>query len=133
MEVAVSVDSLHLVTLAQSEADNGLLTGGENLALVALLGLQGDPLDVMLREHGMRCGADLDGYKIAFHLIDRNVLLCGGFCCSGDDLLHFLPTAHDRDTRVFDFGNDVAAVLTNIKFLFHFKLPPLNCIMNWIS
>ncbi len=50
MEVAVGVDRLDLVALAESEADLGLFAGMQFLALVALLGVERDPLNVVLRQ-----------------------------------------------------------------------------------
>ena len=60
MEVAVGVDRFDLVALAERKADLRLLAGMQFLALVALLGVKGHPLDVVLRQHGMLHGADLD-------------------------------------------------------------------------
>ena len=48
MEVAVCVDRFDLVALAESEADLGLFAGMQLLALIALLGVEGHPLDVVL-------------------------------------------------------------------------------------
>jgi len=53
MQIAVGVDSLHLVALAQGETDLGGLAGLQRLALVALLGLDGDSPDMVFFHHGM--------------------------------------------------------------------------------
>ena len=60
MEVAISVDRFDLIALAEGEADLRLFAGMQLLALIALLGLERYPLDVVLRQHGMLHGADLD-------------------------------------------------------------------------
>ena len=119
MEVAVGVDRLHRVPLAESKADLGLLTRMQFLALVALLGVEGHPLDVVLRQHGMLHGADLDMDDAVFHRPDRDVLLHGGVGGAGDDLAHWLTAADDGNARVLDLGNDVAAMLANVKLLLH--------------
>ena len=49
MEVAIGVDRLDLVALADSEADLWLFAGMQFLALIALFGVEGHPLDVVLR------------------------------------------------------------------------------------
>ena len=74
MEVAVGVDRFDLVALAESEADLGLLAGVQLLTLIALLGVERDPLDVVLRQHGMLHGADLDMDDAVFHCPDRDML-----------------------------------------------------------
>ena len=114
MEVAVGVDRFDLVALAESEADLGLLAGVQLLTLVALLGVERDPLDIVLRQHGMLHGADLDMDDAVFHRPDRNVLLHGGVGGAGNDLAHRLAAADDRDACVLNFGNDVTAMLANV-------------------
>ena len=75
MEVAVGVDRLDLVALAESEADLRLFAGMQFLALVALLGVERDPLDVVLRQHGMLHRADLHMDDAVFHCPDGDMLL----------------------------------------------------------
>ena len=74
MEVAVGVDRLDFVALAERKADLRLLARVQFLALVALIGVEGHPLDVVLRQHGMLYGADLDMNDAVFHSPDRDVL-----------------------------------------------------------
>ena len=97
VEVAVGVDRLDLIALAESEADLRLFAGVQFLALIALLGLERYPLDVVLRQHGMLHGADLDMDDAVFHRPDRNVLLHGGVGGAGNDLAHRLAAADDRE------------------------------------
>ena len=119
MEVAVGVDRFDLVALAESEADLGLLAGVQLLTLIALLGVERDPLDVVLRQHGMLHGADLDMDDAVFHCPDRDMLLHGRVGRAGDDLAHRLTAADDGNARILDLGNDVAAMLANVKLLLH--------------
>lgn len=119
MEVAVGVDRFDLVALAESEADLGLLAGVQLLALVALLGVERDPLNIVLRQHGMLHGADLDMDDAVFHRPDGDMLLHGGIGGAGNDLAHRLTAADDGNARVLDLGNDVAAMLANVKLLLH--------------
>ena len=115
MEVAVGVDCFDFIPLAESEAGLGLLAGVQLLALIALLGVEGHPLDVVLRQHGMLHGADLHMDDAVFHCPDRDVLLHGGVGGAGNDLAHRLTAADDGNARVLDLGNDVAAMLANVK------------------
>ena len=119
MEVAVGVDRFDFIALAESEADLRLLAGMQFLALIALLGLERYPLDVVLRQHGMLHGADLDMDDAVFHSPDRDVLLHGGVGGAGDDLAHRLTATDDGNARVLDLGNDVTAMLANVKLLHH--------------
>ncbi len=59
MEIAVCVDRFDLVALAESEADLRLFAGMQFLTLVALLGVEGYPLNVVLRQHGMLYGGSV--------------------------------------------------------------------------
>ena len=119
MEVAVGVDRFDLIALAESEADLGLFAGVQLLALVALLGVEGHPLDVVLRQHGMLHGADLDMDDAVFHSPDRDVLLHGGVGGAGNDLAHRLAAADDGNADVLDFGNDITAMLAKVKLLLY--------------
>ena len=119
VEVAVGVDRFDLVALAESEADLGLLAGVQLLALVALLGVERDPLNIVLRQHGMLHGADLDMDDAVFHRPDGDVLFNRCIGRSGNDLAHRLTAADDGNARVLDLGNDVAAMLANVKLLLH--------------
>ena len=119
VEVAIGVDRFDFIALAESEADLRLFAGMQLLALIALLGVERDPLDIVLRQHGMLHGADLDVDDAVFHSPDRDVLLHGGVGGAGNDLAHRLTAADDGNARVLDLGNDVAAMLANVKLLLH--------------
>lgn len=119
MEVAVGVDRFDLVALAESKADLGFLARMQFLALVALLGVEGHPLNVVLRQHGMLHGADLDMDDIVFHRPDGDMLLHGGIGGAGNDLPHRLAAADDGNADVLDFGNDITAMLAKVKLLLY--------------
>ena len=119
MEVAVGVDRFDFIALAESEADLRLFAGMQFLTLIALLGVEGHPLDVVLRQHGMLHGADLDMDDAVFHCPDRDVLLHGGIGGAGNDLAHRLAAADDGNADVLDFGNDITAMLAKVKLLLH--------------
>ena len=104
---------------AQGKANFRFFTGMQLLTLVALLGMDGDPLDVMLRQHGVLDRAYLDMNDAIFHRPDGNVFFYGGIGGIGDDFGHLFPAAHDRNAAILYLGNDIAAVFANIKFLFH--------------
>ena len=119
VQVAVCVDGLYLVSLADGEADLWSIAGLQELALVALLGLERYPLDVVLGLHGMLHCTYGDGDQIALHSIDWDMLLLRCIGGAGDDLSHLLAAAHDGDTSILDLGNDVSAVFADVEFLFH--------------
>ncbi len=119
MEVAIGVDRFDFIALAESEADLRLFAGMQFLALIALLGLERYPLDVVLRQHGMLHGADLDMDDAVFYRPDGNMLLHGGIGGAGNDLAHRLAAADDGNADVLDFGNDITAMLAKVKLLLY--------------
>ena len=64
VEVAIGVDRLHLVAVGEGEGDFGGLLGSQCLALVAGLGLEAHPLDVVGGDHGMGHRAHLDLHQV---------------------------------------------------------------------
>jgi hypothetical protein len=122
VEVAVFVYGFHFVAFAQAEASFGSVGGLEHLALIALLGLQRDPLDVVLFLHGMGDRADLDVDLVTLDGVYGHVLFGGCVGGAGDELLHLLTAAHYGHAAVFDICDDVAAMGANIKLLFHSKI-----------
>ena len=129
MEVAIGVDRFDLIALAESEADLRFFAGMQFLTLIALLGLERYPFDVVLRQHRVLHGADLDMDDAVFHRPDRNVLLHGGIGGAGNDLAHRLAAADNRDACVLNFGNNVTAMLANVKLLLHDNSPFLSLIV----
>ena len=123
VEVAVGVDRLDFVALAERKADLRLFARVQFLTLIALLGVERDPLDVVLRQHGMLHGADLDMDDAVFHRPDRNMLLHGGVGGAGNDLAHRLAAADDGNADVLDFGNDITAMLAKVKLLLYDDSP----------
>ena len=123
MEVAISVDRFDLIALAEGEADLRLFAGMQLLALISLLGLERYPLDVVLRQHGMLHGVDLDMDDIVFHRSNGDMLLHGGIGGAGNDLAHRLATADDGNADVLDFGNDITAMLAKVKLLLYDDSP----------
>ena len=112
MEVAVLIGSHKLVAGCHGKGDLGLLTGLKSLALVALLGLEADPLDVVLLLHGVGDGTHGDGNQVAVNLNHGNVLFGGSVGGVGHQLLHLFAAAADLGAVALDIGNDVAAMGT---------------------
>ena len=119
VQIAVGVDGLDLVALADAEADLGLVAGVQRLALIARLGLEGDPFDIVLREHRVwsRTDGDIDGRSV--HFDNGHVLLDGGVGRRGDDLLHRFAAADHGSAGLFDDGDDLAAVFAAVELHFH--------------
>ena len=129
MEVAVGVDRFDFIALAERKTDFRLFAGMQFLALIALLGVERDPLDVVLRQHGMLHRADLNMDDAVFHRPDGDVLFNRRVGRAWNDLAHRLTAADDGNARVLDLGNDVAAMLANIKLLLHDDSPFLSLIV----
>ena len=129
MEVAVGVDRFDFIALAERKTDFRLFAGMQFLALIALLGVERDPLDVVLRQHGMLHRADLNMDDAVFHRPDGDVLFNRRVGRAWNDLAHRLTAADDGNARVLDLGNDVAAMLANIKLLLHDDSPFLSLII----
>jgi hypothetical protein len=117
VEVAILVGGDDLVTLAQGEGYGGSLTGLKSLALVALLGLQGDPLDIVLFDHGVFHAAHGDGNDVALNSYDGDMLFAACFNYACLDLGHLLTAAHHRNAGLVDHTDKVAALLANIKLV----------------
>jgi hypothetical protein len=115
MQVAVRVNVDNLIAFEQSELHFGVSAGLKLLALIALLGLQGDPGDVVFFGHGMLDGANLYRYHIAFHMIHGNVLFQGSVDGAGNQFLHFLAAAYNAHAAVKYVGNDVATVFALVE------------------
>ena len=116
VEVAVGISGDRLVSLGQGKDRLGLLAGLQVLDLAALLGLQNNPFDEVLGEHGVLYGAHRHGDLAALGLHHGDVLLHGGVGGAGDDLGHLLAAAHDRHAAGLDKGDNVSAMLTDIEF-----------------
>ena len=129
VEVAVGVDRFDFIALAERKTDFRLFAGMQFLALIALLGVERDPLDVVLRQHGMLHRADLNMDDAVFHRPDGDVLFNRRVGRAGNDLAHRLTAADDGNARVLDLGNDVAAMLANVKLLLHDDSPFLSLII----
>lgn len=99
VKIAVSINRLDLVTLTYREADLGLFTGMQLLALISLLCVYRNPLDEMLGQHGMLDRAYLYLDDTILHRPNRNVLFYSGVCSAGDYLRHLFAAAHDGKRR----------------------------------
>ena len=82
MKVAVRIYRLDLITITDHEACFRLVSGLEAFSLIPLLGLDRDPLDIMLGCHRMLYGSYLDTYLVLLNGINRYVLLLGRILCS---------------------------------------------------
>jgi hypothetical protein len=114
VEVAVLIDGHNFVTLAESKANLGSLAGLEVLALSALLGLERNPLDKVLGDHGMLNGTNVNDDLVAFDSPDGNVLFNGSISGTGNHLFHLLAAAHNGHAGVLNLLDDVTTVSTNV-------------------
>ena len=114
VEVAVCVDG-HGLVVAQAEGHVGRVARFQDLALAAGFGLDIDPPDEMLGDHGVVYAADVDVERAVLHRNDRQVLFPAGFNGIGDQFLHFLPAAYHRNAGVADHTGQVAAAAADVK------------------
>lgn len=67
--------------------------------------------NMMLRQHRMRFTSDLDldlaSVKTGYN---RNMLFLAGICCARNQFLHLLTAAYDRNFRINQFLDDIAAM-----------------------
>ena len=73
------------------------------LMLIALLRKDGDPLDVVLRQHRMLHRADLYMHDPVLYAPYRNMLLTRPVTGTDDELRHRLAAADHRDAAVLCF------------------------------
>ena len=118
VQVAVCVDSDRLFIRSQSKGHGGSRAGLQVFALTTGGGLQIDPGDIVLRNHGVLNGADLNSDEIAFDAGNGDMLLHTALNGSGNQLSHFLAAAYNRDTGVLDFTDNVTTVFTDKEFTF---------------
>jgi hypothetical protein len=114
VEIAVGIYAQRLF-IAEDEADVGLFTGLENLAVAALVGVQLYPLDPVDFFHGMVDAADIY-IDDAFADADIGlVLLAAGLNGVGNQFHHGLTAADGIHTGIIDHLNNVTAVGANVK------------------
>ena len=118
VEVAVCVNS-HCLVISQGEGNIGVITGLEGLALATVLRLDIDPLDEVLRSHGMVHSAHIDVDRAIFHSDHRQMLFTAGLHSVGLQSLHFLAAAHHRHAGVMDHAHQIAAVTADVKLCAH--------------
>jgi hypothetical protein len=119
VEIAVSVNCHNLVTVAESEGNNGSITGLQSLSLISFLCLNGNPLNIMLTCHGVRDLTYDHSHNVTVYSEYGNMLLAGSFDCTGNNFFHFVAAAHYGHAAFLNECNDLAAMSANIKFLFH--------------
>jgi hypothetical protein len=121
--IAEGIDRADFVALAEGELGPGFIIRIQMGILDAMLRFQTDPFDIVFRGHGMlnRSHCDMDG--IIIHIIHGGMLFSRCFGSAGCDLVHLFAATDDRNALIPNHGDDIAAVLANIKFLLHI-IPP---------
>ena len=127
MQVAVGVDR-HRLFAAQLKYRPGCLIGGEVAELSTVFGLHKDPLDVVHIHHGVLHRTHRDGEGAAGKLCHRQMLFAAGLHRVGEQLLHLFAAADQRDACVVDGGDQIATVLTDIKFCLHIQILHRNVV-----
>lgn len=119
MKIAVSVNGLDFIVRTNGKAYLGLISGAELFTLIAEPGLKRYPFDIVFFGHRMRHGADFNVDRVVFDGVNGDMFFLRRVDRAGNDFLHFLSAAHNRNARIFNESDDIAAMSANIKSLFH--------------
>ncbi len=119
MKIAVSVNGLDFIVRTNGKAYLGLISGAELFTLIAEPGLKRYPFDIVFFGHSVRHGADFNADRVVFDGVNGDMFFLRRIDRSGNDFLHFLSAAHNRNARIFNESDDIAAMSANIKSLFH--------------
>ena len=87
--------------------------------LNSVLRFQTDPFNIVGLGHGVFYRTHRYMDSISLNFVYGDMFLPGCFCCAGNQRLHLFSTAVDGNALIPDHSNDIAAVLTNQKFLLH--------------
>ena len=113
MLIAKCVYRPNFIPVTDRELCPGLVIRVKVCILNAVFCFQAHPFDIMLLRHGMLRGADSYMNGISLNFVYGDVLLPGGFGCTGNQLLHGFTAAVDRNTLVPNYRNNVAAMPAN--------------------
>ena len=111
VQIAVCVNILHGLAGYQREFRLRFAAGSQILSLDTLIGLDGDPLDIVSLGHRMFRGTDLDKDFSIFDLIHRHMLFSRAVRGAGNQQFHGLAAAN---VAGFDLFQDRAAMFTFI-------------------
>ena len=109
------------ISVANGEFRCGLVIRIQMCILDTMFCFQTHPFDIMRLVHRMLYGAYRYVDGIPVHLINRDMLLSRGFRHAGNQLPHFFTAAVERNAFIPDHGYNIAAMLTDHQFLFHFN------------
>ena len=128
MLITKCVHSPDLISVANRKLCFRLIVRVKMGILDTMFSFQTDPFDRMLFGHRMlyRANGYMNGISINF--VYRDMLFTGSLGCSGNQLMHLFATTKNRNTFVSNHGNDIAAMLTNQKLLFHVHPSCKKCV-----
>src|SRR5699024_289012 len=129
MEIAVGVNGNRFIPF-QTEGYMRKVTGIERLAVATIFRLDIDPLDEMLREHGVIHAAHVDMERAVFYRDNGQVLFSTGLHRVGFQCLHLFTAADNRYAGVVNHSDQVSAVAADIKFGLHSSDSSLYIIFN---
>ena len=119
VQVAVSENAFNLLTLVEGEGGFRRIGRAEDFSVDAVVCLEDNPADEVLRHHRMRHGTDSYLDNVAYLVADRHMLLMGSIYGTGHQLLRFLASAGQRCAGIVNHLYDVAALLAMIKLWCH--------------
>ena len=93
VQVAVSENAFNLLTLVEGEGGFRRIGRAEDFSVDAVVCLEDNPADEVLRHHRMRHGTDSHLDNAAYLVIHRHMLLMGSIYGTWHKLLHLLATA----------------------------------------
>jgi hypothetical protein len=127
MKVAILIGRNNGIALLDRKCGHRLLARLQLNSLIASLGLQGYPLNIMGFGHWMLNRTHGHSDQVPLSLDYRNMLLLGAVSGAWNNELHRLATALDLNARVVDISDDVAANLTYVEFHRGISFPILYC------
>lgn len=118
MDIAIFVGSQNFVSFFETEGHLGFTIHGQTFSRPAIFGFQIDPDDVVFRHHGVGDFANLDGDDVAFYFDDGHMFLTGTVLGVGHQQFHIFTTADGGYAAVLDDAENIATMITTIKFRF---------------
>lgn len=109
MQVAVGKGRNRFVKIPDIKFITRLFPGNHVVDLKSRTCLQGNPLNVMGIDHGMKFGAHRNHGRVPENIHHGHVLFFGSIHCIGLQFNHGFAAADHRNAGIFDVHNDVSA------------------------
>ena len=118
MEIAVGVYSQSFV-ITEAYRSAGIIAGLSDFEMPAVFGLDINPFNVVLRNHGVIYTSHIDMNSTILNRDRRQMLFTAGFHGVGEQLVHLLTAAYHGNASIMDHVHQIAAVVANVERCFH--------------